>query len=307
MSTVAPPPEPLRWHIDLDRYLNPFLPASVLPRLPAPAAHFLGYRTPDQPPRSLGNLLVVFWTFIGIFSSLTIIGAVVQEIPSFRNVPTIVGSFGAAAVLDFYAIESPLAQPRNTFVGQTISSVIGISVCKLFQLSPQKFESVRWIAGSLACATATTAMGLAGAVHPPAGATALMAVMDDSVVALGWFFIAPVLFGSALMLSIALLINNIQRRFPYYWWSPGPTGTFWSETGTELEGSGKKSIGAESSASETKAGRPASCLEDVEMQVRFGFAEGCELVVSKGLVQVPSGVYLSHEEKGILDRLSQRL
>ncbi|KAK0704385.1 HPP family-domain-containing protein [Lasiosphaeris hirsuta] len=304
MATAAPPPGPrLRWHLDLDRYLNPFLPASVLPRLPSAVAHFLGYRTPGQPPRPLGNLLVVFWTFIGIFSSLTIIGAVGQEIHSFRNVPTIIGSFGAAAVLDFYAIESPLAQPRNTFVGQTISAVIGIGVCKLFQLSA-RFEQVRWIAGSLACAVATTVMGLVGAVHPPAGATALMAVMDDSVVALGWFFLAPVLFGSAMMLSIALLINNIQRRFPYYWWSPGPTGTFWHVE--EIEGSGKQSIGTDSMF-ETNMDRPGSGLGDLEIQAKFGFVEGSKLVVTKGLVQVPSGVYLSDEERVVLDKLSRRL
>jgi hypothetical protein len=84
---------PSRWHFDVDKHVNPFFPASVLPRFPAPVAHFLGYRT--HPPHPLGNLAMIFWAVIGVFSSLAIIGAVTREVPAFqaRGVPTIIGSF----------------------------------------------------------------------------------------------------------------------------------------------------------------------------------------------------------------------
>lgn len=93
---------PSRWHFDIDQFLNPLLPPSLLPRLPSPVAHFLGYRT-HAPQHALGNLAMVFWAVIGVFSSLAIIGVVNEAVPAFqhRTVPIIIGSFvrGAPAPL----------------------------------------------------------------------------------------------------------------------------------------------------------------------------------------------------------------
>jgi hypothetical protein len=85
---------PSRWHFDIDKHLNPFFPASALPRLPSPVAHFLGYRT-HAPVHPLGNLAMIFWAVIGVFCSLAVIGAVALAVPEFqsRGVPTIIGSF----------------------------------------------------------------------------------------------------------------------------------------------------------------------------------------------------------------------
>jgi len=122
-------------------------------------------------------------------------------------------------VLEFYTIESPLAQPRNSILGQLISVVIGVCIHKLFAMSPH-YESIRWVGGALACATATAAMALTKTVHPPAGATALLAVVDRTAAGLGWSLIYIVLIGCAIMLGTALLVNNIQSRYPSYWWTP---------------------------------------------------------------------------------------
>ncbi|KAJ4385902.1 hypothetical protein N0V85_007998 [Neurospora sp. IMI 360204] len=196
---------------------------------------------------------------------------------------------GAAAVLDFYAIESPLSQPRNAIGGQLVSCIVGISIAKLFALSPH-FESIRWLGASLACASATAVMALTGTVHPPAGATALMAVLDEQVQELGWFLIPPVMLGCAIMLVCALLVNNIRRRFPMYWWSPEKTGKFWSgkdESGEEEEvtmeteekmGGGEKGLGggkAGSSSEESRLGRGARSDEtlregDVDIEAQSG-------------------------------------
>jgi hypothetical protein len=94
MTPTPPRRGPSQWHFDIDSYLNPVFPASILPRLPHPVAHFLGYRT-HHPPKPLGNVAVIFWAFIGVFSSLTIIGAVSQQIPAFKTlgVPAVIGSF----------------------------------------------------------------------------------------------------------------------------------------------------------------------------------------------------------------------
>jgi hypothetical protein len=242
---------------------------------------------------------------------------------------------GAAAVLDFYAIESPLAQPRNAILGQLVSAFTGISICKLFALSPH-FESVRWLGASLACACATALMALTGTVHPPAGATALMAVLDPDVAGLGWFLFLPLLLGCGLMLGVALLVNNAQRRFPFYWWSPGETGTYWVRRRKEEKGGVEteeerleKSVGqvggrreelprkeheqeeeeeAESSGSST-AGGSMPDLESGELArtVSVMSGRGGVIVIRRGMVHIPDGLSLRPEEILSLETLSERL
>ncbi|KAK3334181.1 HPP family-domain-containing protein [Cercophora scortea] len=309
------PFSPFQWNFAIDRYLNPFIPPSVLPRLPYAISHFFGYRRrpPTRPP--VGNFVVIIWGSIGIFCSLSIIGAVQQHIPSFvaRAVPTMIGSFGAAAVLDFYAIESPLAQPRNTFLGQLISSIISISICKLCALSPH-FESFRWLGAALACATATAAMCLTNTIHPPAGATALMAVADPDVARLGWFLIPAVMLGCCFMTSIALLVNNAQRRFPFYWWSPEVTGQFWSrwaERRAEEEGDGAD-VDAATNSLESKETAVVAGGADGDLEAGSAHLEekgGREevVVVGRGVVRIPHGLVLSLEERRVLEGLSLRL
>lgn len=87
---------PLRladWNFSIDRYLNPWIPTPPWGWLPAPISHFLGHRARPQQP--LGNVLMVFWAFIGVFSGLTVIEAVSRQVPLFRQhgAPLIVGSF----------------------------------------------------------------------------------------------------------------------------------------------------------------------------------------------------------------------
>lgn len=86
------------WNFDIDRFLNPFVPAPPWPHLPYPIARWFGYR--KTKPQPTGNLMPVFWAFIGVFCAITIIEAVSMHIPSFlsRDTPIIVGSFVRALV-----------------------------------------------------------------------------------------------------------------------------------------------------------------------------------------------------------------
>jgi len=242
----------------------------------------------------LGNIAIIFWAFIGVFCSITLIEVIGHQVPSFRDhgAPAIVGSFGAAAVLEFYAIESPLAQPRNAILGQILSSIVGISICKLFALS-SSFQSLRWLAASISCASAVALMALTGTVHPPAGATALMAVADDNIVRLGWHLIPVMLLGCALMQCIALLINNIQRRFPVYWWTPEEVGRYWHKDDDE-KGS-------------TTEGASTFTLASVDIDTSLSHDEGRKVVITKGTVVIPASMYLRPEEKLLLESLGQRL
>lgn len=138
-------------------------------------------------------------------------------------VPIIIASFGAAAILEYNTIESPLAQPRNLVVGHFLSAVVAVAITKLFLLLPtyQRFDHLRWLAGALAVGAASVLMSFTKTVHPPAGATALLAATNVEIQELGWWLLPLVLLAAMLMLASALVLNNVAgRRFPIYWWTP---------------------------------------------------------------------------------------
>lgn len=127
----------------------------------------------------------------------------------------LVGSFGATAVLIYGIPASPYAQPRNLIGGHILSAIIGVTCVSLLTAYPA-------IAAALAVSLSLLVMHLTRTVHPPGGATALIAVVGgDNIHALGyWFALTPIALGAGLMLVIALLVNNISpyRRYPQYWW-----------------------------------------------------------------------------------------
>ena len=127
----------------------------------------------------------------------------------------VIGSFGASAVLIYGATKSPLAQPRNFIGGHIVSAIIGVA-------SYQMLHANMWLAASVAVATAIAAMHMTKTLHPPGGATALIAVIGSSKIhALNYIYvILPVGVGSIIMLVVALLINNIpkNRKYPEAWY-----------------------------------------------------------------------------------------
>ncbi|KAJ3244038.1 hypothetical protein HDU78_011518 [Chytriomyces hyalinus] len=131
-----------------------------------------------------------------------------------------IGSFGATAVLLFHAIESPLAQPPNLVFGHVLSAIVGVAVSKLFTITV--LQSVRsQIAPALSVALSIGVMGLTNCMHPPAGATALIAVIGSpQIQALGFSYVVrPVITGVAVMLLCAIVFNNLVkgRRYPNFW------------------------------------------------------------------------------------------
>ncbi|KAM5347234.1 hypothetical protein ACJ41O_010239 [Fusarium nematophilum] len=281
--------DPTTWRFDIDRFLNPFVPSPPWRHVPYPVAYFLGHR--KDKPRDIGTVVPVFWAFIGILSCISIIEVASERIPSFkeRGAPIIVGSFGAGAVLEFYAIESPLAQPRNFLFGQFVAAILGTGIGKLFQLSAS-FESLRWLGAAISCATVTATMALTKTIHPPAGATAVLAIVDDKILALGWFFVPVVLFNCAIMLAVALLINNIQRVFPSYWWTPEDL------RGIRTEARRFSDIESKGATAEEERTDDESNVERHEIVIRPG-----------GVVIIPSHVYLMQEEIQLLEEIGNRL
>ncbi|PKB57708.1 MAG: HPP family protein [SAR202 cluster bacterium Casp-Chloro-G3] len=125
----------------------------------------------------------------------------------------IIGSFGASAVLVYGVIDSPLSQPKNLVGGHMLSGVIGVACFLLL--------GTGWAAAALAVSFSIVAMILTNTVHPPGGATALIAIIGGGQVhQLGfWYVLAPAGLGAVVLLIVALLVNNLarDRRYPQYW------------------------------------------------------------------------------------------
>ncbi|KAG0127341.1 HPP family-domain-containing protein [Tuber indicum] len=212
------------WNFDIDAYISPFIPSPrIIRRLPTCISRFLGHRNGARG----GELDIVVWTwaFVGAFAGVAIVETVFINWSYFveRGCPMIVGSYGAAAILLYGAVDSPLAQPRNAFFGQVLSAATGVAVTKLFLLN-SNFDSLVWLAGAFACASSSLIMTITKTVHPPAGATALLAAVDPAIRGIGWGLVPVVIVSSALMISVACIVDNFQRSYPRYWWTPGPVG-----------------------------------------------------------------------------------
>jgi len=100
--------------------------------------------------------------------------------------------FGASSVLLFAAPTAVLSQPANVVGGHVVAALISLV---LVALAPGHM----WLAAAAAGLT-ISAMVLFRIVHPPAGATALVAYLTHAP----WtFFFVPVLAGSVLIVAIA--------------------------------------------------------------------------------------------------------
>lgn len=203
---------------------------------------------------------------------------------------------GAGAVLEFYAVESPLAQPRNFLAGQLIAATLGMGICKLFQMSAS-FISIRWLAGAISCATVTAVMALTKTIHPPAGATALLAVVDDQVLNIGWFFIPVVLLNCAIMLIVAMLVNNVQRTFPAYWWTPEELRKIPTDPEKGDDDDSVKATVEEMRTDDEGPGRGSETS-------RHGKHE---IIIRRGQLILPEHIFLMQEEIQLLEEIGNRI
>ena len=151
------------------------------------------------------------WSFTGAFVGIGLIAFFQSHLlTKFENI-FLIGSFGASSVLIYGAIPSPLAQPRNLIGGPVISAFIGVTVYKLL-------PDVIWLTAPLAVSLSIVMMQITKTLHPPGGATALIAVVgSEKIKALGYLYvIAPVLTGSVILLLVALVFNNMtsHRKYP---------------------------------------------------------------------------------------------
>ena len=169
-----------------------------------------GKRSPRRAP-----FHEIFWSAIGSFLGIYSVYAVAHLGKyNFEDTLFLIGSFGASAVLLYGLPKSPYSQPRNLVLGHSISAAVGVSCALVLPSDPI-------LSASLAVSLALVVMHLTRSIHPPGGATALIAVIGSEHIhqMKYWYVFSPVFIGAVIMLIVALLINNLSphRRYPEYW------------------------------------------------------------------------------------------
>lgn len=152
-----------------------------------------------------------FWSFVGASIGIGLIAFFQNSLSTNGENLFLIGSFGASSVLVYGAIQSPLAQPRNVIGGHVISALVGVTI---YQVLP----NIIWITAPLAVSISIVLMQMTKTLHPPGGATALIAVIgSERIKSLGYSYVlSPVLTGSIILVAVALVFNNItaHRHYP---------------------------------------------------------------------------------------------
>lgn len=170
------------------------------------------------PPRK--PMPAILWSWLGSLVGIYAIGVCTPLVADTLGLDGgfVLGSFGAAAVLLYGAPMAEFSQPRNLVGGNLISALVGVTVA----------TNIPWpestaFAAAVAVSSSVLLMHLSRCMHPPGGATALIAVVGgEGIHGLGyWYVLFPVACGSLILLAVALVVNNLSRNphrhYPLYW------------------------------------------------------------------------------------------
>ena len=179
--------------------------------------HYLSRMRGTKIRQQRHNLSWILWSWLGGFVGIGLVGYanLLVDLPAKFRI-FLVGSLGASAVLIYGTPHVPYAQPRNLVGGHLLSALTGVAVVQLTNL-PLELQAALAVSGCIAI------MHLTDTLHPPGGASALIAVIGgEPIRLLGWSYaFAPVLLSVLVMLSVAVLINNLssdpERHYPKRW------------------------------------------------------------------------------------------
>lgn len=156
----------------------------------------------------------ILGAFLTSFLGIGIIGFLQAQYLAVNDNLFLIGSFGASAVLIYGIPTSPLAQPRNVIGGHLICALIGVTVHRFL-------GGQLWLASAFAVSLCIVAMQVTKTLHPPGGATGLIACIGSAkIVALGyWYVICPVMSGVLLLVLVAILTNKNYAKIDKrkYW------------------------------------------------------------------------------------------
>lgn len=114
------------------------------------------------------------------------------------------------------APDSPFSQPVNVIGGHIVSAAVGVA-CHQFVSTPYG----PLFAVPLCAAASVMAMQLTRTLHPPAAATALIAIMGGpAIYNLGWtYVVTPCALAPTLLVGVGLVLNNVRKgvSYPRFW------------------------------------------------------------------------------------------
>lgn len=152
------------------------------------------------PPRKPVSKIV--WSWIGAFVGIYLV-ALIGKYTGLAGVNNVflIGSFGASAVLVYGAPMADFSQPRNIVGGHVISAMVGVTIYMLVK------DPI--LASATAVSLAIVAMHFTRTLHPPGGATALIAIIGgEKIHQLGyaWLFLPYDFLSVFLIMSRAAIL-----------------------------------------------------------------------------------------------------
>ena len=142
----------------------------------------------------LNNLLSAFGAFLCI--------SLLSYLHFFENSSIwLIPPFGASMVLVMAVHDSPLAEPKNIFLGHTLSALSGVLI---FALMGSSFISL-----GIAVGLAVFVMATFDSIHPPAGANPIIAILGGKGLS---FVLLPVALGAIVIILFALFYNKLLGR-----------------------------------------------------------------------------------------------
>eukprot|EP01060_Flectonema_neradi_P037298 TRINITY_DN7473_c0_g1_i1.p1 TRINITY_DN7473_c0_g1~~TRINITY_DN7473_c0_g1_i1.p1 ORF type:complete len:232 (+),score=25.65 TRINITY_DN7473_c0_g1_i1:54-698(+) len=176
-----------------------------------------GQEIGNAKPKSLIDRIIDgLLSAVGAFIGLLIVCTLNYETEPFEK-NMFIASFGASAVLIYAAPEAPLSQPWNFVVGHLVAAFTGVSFRNIFDDDPDLY----YVSAPLSCAVAILLQHVLLCVHPPGGATAMIA--NALPITDRWkgfyFLVTPVGLGVIILSSVGFVTNNIFRRrhYPHKW------------------------------------------------------------------------------------------
>ncbi|MEJ9227981.1 HPP family protein [Peribacillus butanolivorans] len=132
---------------------------------------------------------------------------IISFVAVYLGYPMALAPLGASCVIVFGAHKGILSQPRNVIGGHIISTTSALIIWSIFGKS-------LFIIG-LVLAIVLLIMTLTKTVHPPAAASALVAVNSQA----GWGFLISIAIGTILLVFISMIYNNLfqARQYPKHW------------------------------------------------------------------------------------------
>lgn len=116
---------------------------------------------------------------------------------------------GATAVLVFAVPSSPLAQPWNCVIGNTVPALYSLLLLWAFPTLSQTSMAALAVGGAIAIMLALRAL------HPPGGAVALLTVLSaEQLLPMGWYLLVPMAALSAVLVAVGVLYHRACGR-PY--------------------------------------------------------------------------------------------